>query len=247
LRRRPLQSGANLKANSADDTRNFEQIELTLNPQPISKTSYRVLTLVEALSLACLIAAYIWRFQSASVNSWLVFPVWLAGSILLHRDTPKTLGWRADNLWPASRQGWKIFIGFVIAAWLAGLGFGALHRLPPHLTELRRALAYGAFCLLQQIALNSYLTNRLLYAIEDVRPVAVLAGAIFAALHWPNPVLVPLTFIGGAAMSWLFARERNILPLAAGQAVVGTLVWWALPAAWHHGMRVGPGYYSFHP
>lgn len=247
MRTKPSRSAANLKANSADDTKDFRQIELTLNPQPISKTSYRVLTLVEALTLACLIAAYIWRFQSASANSWLVFPAWLAGSILLHRDTPKTLGWRADNLWQAIRHGWKIFIAFVGAACLAGLVFGSLHRLPPHPTELRRVLAYGAFCLLQQVALNSYLTNRLLYAMEDVRPVAVLAGAIFAALHWPNPVLVPLTFIGGAAMSWLFALERNILPLAAGQAVVGTLVWWAFPVAWHHGMRVGPGYYSFHP
>jgi hypothetical protein len=218
-----------------------------LNPQPISKTGYRVLTLIEALTLACLIAAYIWRFQSASANFWLVFPVWLAGSILLHRDTPKTLGWRADNLWQATCHGWKIFIAFVGAACLAGLACGTLHHLPPHVTELRRVLAYVAFCLLQQVALNSYLTNRLLYAMEDVRSVAVLAGAIFAALHWPNPVLVPLTFIGGAAMSWLFALERNILPLAAGQAFVGTLVWWAFPVAWHHGMRVGPGYYSFHP
>lgn len=247
MRRGPSRSAANLKANSADDTKDFTQIELTLNPGPISKTGYRALTLVEALTLACLIAAYIWRFQSGSANSWLVFPVWLAGSILLHRDTPKTLGWRAGNLWQATRQGWKIFIAFVGVACVAGLGFGTLHHLPPHVTEPRRVLAYGAFCLLQQVALNSYLTNRLLYAMENVRSAAVLAGAIFAALHWPNPVLVPLTFIGGAAMSWLFARERNILPLAAGQAVVGTLVWWAFPVAWHHGMRVGPGYYSFHP
>jgi hypothetical protein len=48
-------------------------------------------------------------------------------------------------------------------------------------------------------------------------------------------------------MSWLFARQRNILPLAIFQGIVGTLVWWAFPVVWHHGMRVGPGFYSFHP
>ncbi|MGC1310781.1 MAG: CPBP family intramembrane glutamic endopeptidase, partial [Candidatus Acidiferrum sp.] len=106
---------------------------------------------------------------------------------------------------------------------------------------------YSAFCLLQQVALNSYLTNRLLYAFEEPHIAAVVAGAIFAAIHWPNPVLIPLTFIGGVAMSWLFSRERNIIPLTVGQAILGTLVWWAFPVAWHHGMRVGPGYYSFHP
>ena len=68
---------------------------------------------------------------------------------------------------------------------------------------------------------------------------------IFAALHWPNPVLVPLTLLGGFAMCLLFARERNIIPLTLGQAVLGALTWWAFPIAWHHSMRIGPGYYTF--
>jgi hypothetical protein len=46
-------------------------------------------------------------------------------------------------------------------------------------------------------------------------------------------------------MSWLFAKERNILSLAAWQCILGTLVWWAFPAQWHHAMRVGPGFYNF--
>jgi hypothetical protein len=211
------------------------------------KTSYRVLTIVEALGLTGYIAWYIWQLQTAKPNSWIVFPIWLLASIVLHRDTPKTLGWRADNLWPATRQGLIIYAVLVIGVCVAGLWLGAFHRLPPRVAEPWRFFAYFAFCLLQQVALNSYLTNRLLYALENPRLAALLAGAIFAALHWPNPVLVPLTFIGGTAMSWLFSRERNILPLTVGQALLGTLVWWVFPVAWHHGMRVGPGYYSFHP
>lgn len=212
----------------------------------MNRTSHRVLTLVEALALAVYIAWYIWRLQGTQQNSWIIFPIWLIASFLLHRDTPKTLGWRADNLWPATRQGLPIFLVFVFAGCLAGLWFGAFHNLPPHLIQLRHVLNYAAFCLLQQVALNSYMTNRLLFVFDGKMPAACTAAAVFAALHWPNPVLVPLTFLGGLVMSWLFARERNILPLAAGQAVVGTLVWWALPMAWHHGMRVGPGYYAFH-
>ena len=76
---------------------------------------------------------------------------------------------------------------------------------------------------------------------------AFTGGLLFGALHWPNPVLVPLTFIGGVVMCWLFARERNILPLVLGQALLGALVWWAFPLAWHHSMRVGPGYYAHIP
>jgi hypothetical protein len=205
------------------------------------------LTLVEAIGLAGYIAWYIWQLQGARANSWIVFPIWLIASIALHRDTPKTLGWRADNLWPATRQGLAIFAAFILTTCLAGLWLGAFHRVPPRVTEPWRFFSYFAFCLLQQIALNSYLTNRLLYALQKPRVAALVAGTIFAVLHWPNPVLVPLTFIGGTAMSWLFSRERNILPLTVGQAILGTLVWWVFPVAWHHGMRVGPGFYSFHP
>jgi len=212
----------------------------------MTKTSYRVLTLVEALGLAGYIGWYIWRLQATKPNAWVVFLVWLLVSIVWHGDTPKTLGWRADNLWPAIREGQFIFAAFVAAALLAGWWFGAFHGFPPHLIQMRHALNYAAFCLLQQVALNSYLTNRLLDAFEATMPACLAAGVVFAALHWPNPVLVPLTFIGGVTMSWLFAKERNVLPLAAGQGVVGTLVWWALPVAWHHGMRVGPGFYTFH-
>lgn len=213
----------------------------------MSNTSYRVLTLIEALGLTGYIAWFIWQLQATHPYSWVVFVIWLLASIALHRDTPKTLGWGADNLWPATRQGLVIFAVLVLAVCAAGLWLGAFHRVPPRVTEPWRFFTYFAFCLLQQIALNSYLTNRLLYAFENPRVTPVLAGAIFAALHWPNPVLVPLTFIGGTAMSWLFSRERNILPLTVGQAILGTLVWWVFPIAWHHGMRVGPGFYSFHP
>jgi hypothetical protein len=221
--------------------------QIFLHPPPMSRTSYRVLTLIEALGLTGYIAWYIWQLQGARPNSWIIFPIWLLLSIALHRDTPKTLGWRADNLWPATRQGLLIFAAFILTTCLAGFWLGAFHRVPPRVTEPWRFFSYFAFCLLQQIALNSYLTNRLLYALQEPRAAALVAGAIFAALHWPNPVLVPLTLIGGTVMSWLFSRERNIFPLTVGQAILGTLVWWVFPVAWHHGMRVGPGFYMFHP
>jgi hypothetical protein len=205
----------------------------------------QVLTLVEALLFSIIVALFIWRWQAAHPLSWVILPVWLATSFLVHRDTPKTLGWRADNLWPAIRQGLLLFGIYIAAVCAAGLALGALHRLPEHLIDHRRFLGYFAFCLLQQVAVNSYLMNRLLSAVDRPVIAAFLSSAIFAALHWPNPVLIPVTLIGGFGMCMLFARQRNILPLTLGQAILGGLVWWAFPIAWHHSMRVGPGYYSF--
>jgi hypothetical protein len=210
-------------------------------------STVRFLNLVEPLAFGAFIAWYIWQLQASFFFSWLVFPVWMLASFLAHGDTPKTMGWRADNLWPATKRSAIVFATCIAALFLAGASLGALHRPVHHLLVPRHFFGYMAFCLLQQVALNSYLTNRLLSVMSSPAMASLLAGIIFAALHWPNPVLVPLTFIGGVAMVWLFTRDRNIIPLAIGQGILGTLVWWAFPVAWHHGLRVGPGFYAFHP
>ena len=201
--------------------------------------------LLEALAFSGFVALYMWWLQLSYPQSWLVFPVWLILSFALHRDTPKTLGWRADNLWPATRRAMPFFVVFICGLLVAGAALGAYHRLPAHFIDARRLVGYFAFCVLQQVALQSLTMNRLLAGLNSQAFAATLAGAIFGALHWPNPVLVPLTALGGAIMCWLFAKERNILPLCIGQTILGALVWWAFPLAWHHSMRVGPGYYTY--
>ena len=205
----------------------------------------RRLALPEAFAFTLFAMAYIWRLQSTAFNSWIVFPVWLVISFALHGDTPKTLGWRADNLWPASRRTAVVLGVFILAISSVGLFLGASHRLPAHLIEPHRFAGYFAFCLLQEVGLQSFLMNRLLAALRKPIPAVLIAGTLFSLLHWPNPVLVPLTFIGGSVFCWLFARERNIIPLTIAQAILGSIVWWAFPLAWHHSMRVGPGFYSF--
>jgi len=203
--------------------------------------------LLEGLAFSGFVALYIWRMQEASPRSWLVFPVWLVISFALHRDTPKTLGWRADNLKGATWRAAPVFLFFMLTIGIAGLFLGAFHRLPAHFLQPKSFAGYFAFCLLQQVGLQSITMNRLLQAFRSREMAAFTGGLLFGALHWPNPVLVPLTFIGGVVMCWLFARERNILPLVLGQALLGALVWWAFPLAWHHSMRVGPGYYTYVP
>jgi len=79
----------------------------------MSKISWRVLTAIEALALSAYTAWYIWQLQAAKPRSWIVFVIWLSASFLLHRDTIKTLGWRFDNLWPATRQGLLVYAALV--------------------------------------------------------------------------------------------------------------------------------------
>jgi hypothetical protein len=217
--------------------------------QELSSTKWnfdRWSCLVEALAFSAFVGWYIWKLQVAVLRIWWVIPLWLLVSFALRRDTTKTLGWRADNFWRATKRALWFFVPSSLLVCFAGLFLGMLHRLPAHLIEPKRFAGYFSFCLLQQVGLNSLVTNRLLRAFEKPASAALVTGLVFGALHWPNPVLVPLTLVGGLAMAWLFATERNILPLTLGQAILGALVWWAFPLAWHHSMRVGPGYHDFH-
>lgn len=203
----------------------------------------RWLSRADVLLLPAFILWFIWQLQITARWTWVLFVVWLVASFLLHGDTPKTLGWRADNLWPATRQALAVFGSMAAALVVTGFLLGAPGHLPP--ISISSIGGYFAFCVLQQVALNSLLHNRMLSLVRNEWVAAGLTGVIFAACHWPNPVLVPLTFAGGAAMAWMFGRARNIIPLAIGQALLGVLVAWAFPMAWHHHMRVGPGYHGW--
>lgn len=210
----------------------------------MTQRALRILSLIDVIGTPIYVLLFIWKLEFSTRNSWIIFPVWIIVSFLLHRDTPKTLGWRADNLWPATK--WALIAFAIMAALLiaTGLILGQPRHIPPNLRSPSRLWSYFAFCLLQQVALNSLLMNRFLSLLRREWLAALAAGTVFAACHWPNPVLVPLTFAGGTVFAWLFARHRNILPLTLIQAVLGTIAWWSFPVAWHHDLRVGPGFYT---
>jgi len=205
----------------------------------------RCKSIVDIIGVTVLLELYIWRWQASAPRAWIAIVALLAASFVTHRDTPKTLGWRVDNLGAATRRAGIVLGSYAVALIVIGLARGATTRIPQNHGSLAHLGRYFAFCIFQQVVLNSLMTNRLLELCSRPWPAAAIAGTIFAAAHWPNPVLVPLTFIAGTTMAWLFARERNILPLAALQVILSLLVWWAFPIAWHHGLRVGPGYYTF--
>ena len=205
----------------------------------------RWLSLADVVLLPAFIMWFIWQLQFTARGTWVIFGVWLVGSFLLHHDTAKTLGWRGDNIRQATKQALAVFGPMAAGLVIIGFLLGASRHLPPNSISLRRLGGYVVFCVLQQIALNSLLHNRMLSLVQNEWVAAGLTGAIFAACHWPNPVLVPLTFVCGAAMAWMFGRVRNIIPLAIGQALLRVLVGWAFPMTWHHHMRVGPGYYEW--
>ena len=203
------------------------------------------LALLDVIGLPFAAMWIIWRQPPQVSHAWILLPAWLIASFLIQRDSPKTLGLRADNLWPAFKRA-SIVLGAMAAALiLVGILRGVRIPTSAGIFAPKHFWNYFAFCLLQQVALNSLFSNRIYFLTKRIGISAFIAGIIFATLHWPNPVLMPATFVAGVVMSWLFLKQRNILPLAIWHMVLGILIGWALPIAWHHGLRVGPGYYTF--
>src|SRR6266700_489454 len=185
----------------------------------VANKTVRVLPLVEVFGFAGFIAWFIWQLQDSYRYSWLVFPVWLIATFILNKDTPQTLGWRVDNLWSTTKRASMVFLPCALAIAVVGPLVGGEHHALQHVLLPSRLFGYMAFCLLQQVGLSSLVTNRLLAATDSPMRTSFIA--------------------------WLFWKERNILPLTVWQTILGSVVWWAFPIAWHHSMRVGPGFYHF--
>ena len=84
----------------------------------------RFLYFIEALAFSAYVGWYIWQLESSNWSSWIVFPVWLIASIIVHKDTPKTLGWRADNLWNAAKRSAVLFLPSILLICAVGIAFG---------------------------------------------------------------------------------------------------------------------------
>jgi membrane protease YdiL (CAAX protease family) len=98
------------------------------------------------------------------------------------------------------------------------------------------------WCAFQQYLAQSYFHNRLMAAVRSRHLSSLLVGIIFGSAHIPNPILMVATTVAGFIFAEIFARHRNIWPIALAQAVGGLLLAAVSPASLMHNMRVGPGY-----
>ncbi len=73
------------------------------------------------------------------------------------------------------------------------------------------------------------------------------AAGLFSLAHLPNPVLTPVTLVWGIAACILFLRYRNIYTLGLAHGILGLCVAVIVPDSIQHHMRVGIGYYRYHP
>ena len=156
-------------------------------------------------------------------------------------------GWREITLPSLKFSVVLIAGGLLVAAAIIVIAarVGTLHALFGIKNPLRHAGMYILWAVIQQWIQQNFFLSRF----EQLTSRGVLAtftaAALFAVAHLPNPVLVPVTFLGGWVLSEIYRRYRYVLPLGIAHGLVGIAIALSVPDSIQHHMRVGLGYLTY--
>jgi membrane protease YdiL (CAAX protease family) len=125
---------------------------------------------------------------------------------------------------------------------LVAAQLGTLHGLFGTRRPLLHAGMYLIWAVVQQWIQQCFFFVRLERLLHRGVLASFTAAVMFGLAHLPNPVLAPLTFLGGWLLSELYRRYRSVLPLGVAHGLVGLAIALSIPDHINHHMRVGLGY-----
>lgn len=189
-----------------------------------------------------LIVATVWT-ESALQRQlfWITAAFFFAATVIAFRGKPLELPRLGVTL---SLVGIGALVAGAVV--LVAAKLGTLHGLFGQSNVLAHASGYLIWALLQQYLQQCFFFVRIERVIQRGILASFTAAALFALVHLPNPVLTPVTFIGGWILSELYRRYRSALPLGIVHGVVGLALAVSIPDHALHHMRVGLGYLRFH-
>src|ERR1700751_4331967 len=123
-------------------------------------------------------------------------------------------------------------------------GAGTFHAL--YQADFAHCGVYVAWTMYQQFLIQDYFMPRLTRVLSSNAAIMV-AAALFAVAHLPNLALAAATLVWGAVSCWLFRRYRSLYILGLTQGLLGLCFAVCLPDSLLHHMRVGLGYWRYHP
>jgi membrane protease YdiL (CAAX protease family) len=191
-----------------------------------------------------LIEAALWSYGPIQQVVALVAASWIVCCTLLQRRSARELGLRGEGF---RRSIWFPLAAFAAAAavmWIAR-GAGAEHIPLRHLHPWR-AYGYVLWSFEQEFILQSFLFLNL-EKLLGTRSAIIGSTLLFAFAHIPNPLLTVCTFLGGLLFTSVFARYRNLWTVGIVHALLGLTIAFTAPDSINHHMRVGLGYFRYHP
>jgi hypothetical protein len=199
--------------------------------------------IAEALTFAVTAIAYIWLRPLWWSWSLLIPLALVAVSFVWHSETAESLG-----------LGLRAFLSAVAAWrwWLASCAASLIALVwietTTSLHVIYRWCGYACWCVLQQLLFQNMTYRRLRDGLGASWSTSSIAGALFAATHIPNPILVPATFLWGTVSTRLFEKRPSVPVLGVTQALLSAMLYVVTPVALNGQFRVGPGYWALlHP
>jgi hypothetical protein len=199
-----------------------------------------------ALEIAAVYAGillYIWRWQWSHPKAWIGLLMIVLASHLARRDRPAEMGLTLQGVRASATIVLPLALILFVPAVIVALVRGQLSISPVNSRALAAFAFYGMWCVIQQYLMQSYFHRRLMSVSSNRHLTSAIVALMFGAAHLPNPILTVATTLGGYVLAEVFARHRNIYPLALAQTVGGFLVAVLSPPSLIHNMRVGPGYF----
>lgn len=123
---------------------------------------------------------------------------------------------------------------------------GALHPIYGPQPPWRHAWGYIVWAIAQEFILLDFVLVRVRRLTSTPGRAIAITALLFAGVHIPNPLLVPLTVVWGWIACWLFLRYRGLFTLGVTHGLLGLVIAIGVPNSIHHHMRVGLGYLEYH-
>lgn len=121
---------------------------------------------------------------------------------------------------------------------------GTLHDL--YKTDIAHVGGYVLWTIYQQFLLQDYFMPRLTRVLTTDAAIA-FAALLFSIAHLPNLPLTVATLVWGGVSCALFRRYRSLYILGLTQGLLGLCFAMCVPDIFLHHMRVGLGYWHYHP
>lgn len=157
--------------------------------------------------------------------------------------------WPDLGLNPASiRRGWWIAPAGAAVAALILLAAWWWHTLRPPAGSLAVYVSVALsliWAFAQQFLAQSFFFLHFECLLRSGRRAVIATALLFSSAHIPNPVLVPVTLVGGLLLSEVFRRNRTLYLLAVAHALVALCLAISIPETVLHDMRVGLGYLRY--
>lgn len=233
--------------------------ETDLEPARVTLTdtaipSERSLAAWEIASLVSSALIGEWILSAAAGRSKLIvlIPITFAfvlvvGSHLLRKEGLRDLGLRFDNFLRAM----KLLAVPMLVVGLICVGLGLLLGTRPDLFRwhperpIAGQLALGfAWGFVQQYVLQSFINRRAQIVWQRGVRSVLLTAVIFALLHFPNPWLMLITFIGGLVWAFVYQRAPNLFALALSHSLMTWVLVSTLPTSALNHLRIGFKYFA---